>query len=156
MKDSITVRAEQMELTRLQSFADAFARKCDLPDDERSRLLIILDELFTNAVTHGVRPGGSGGNVTVTLRLRPGRLFMSFVDDEPAFNPLAFYPPHIGQPADEHTIGGLGIRIVRALVHRARYRRVGGRNYLHLLRRSRLSDAALPNICSPTRDRRDH
>ena len=120
--------AVHVELTRLQSFADAFARKCDLPADEWSRLLIILDELFTNAVTHGVRSGVPGGNVIVTLGLRPGRLLMSFVDDGPAFDPLAFHPPDFGRPADEHTIGGLGIHIVRALVHRARYRRAGGCN----------------------------
>src|SRR5215469_3606093 len=99
MRRSITLRAEHLELTRLQSFADAFARKCDLPDDDRSRLLIILDELFTNAATHGVRSGvPGGGNVTVTLGLRPGRLLMSFVDDGPAFNPLAFHPPDLGRP----------------------------------------------------------
>jgi len=156
MRRSITLRAEHLELTRLQSFADAFARKCDLPDDDRSRLLIILDELFTNAVTHGVRSGVPGGNVTVMLGLRPGRLLMSFVDDGPAFNPLAFHPPDFGRPADEHTIGGLGIHIVRALVHRARYRRAGGCNYLHLLRRIRLSDAPSPKICPPAEDRTRH
>jgi hypothetical protein len=81
---------------------------------------------------------------------------MSFVDDGPAFNPLAFHPPDFGRVADEHTIGGLGIHIVRALVHRARYRRAGGCNYLHLLRRIRLSDAPSPKICPPAEDRTRH
>src|SRR5215468_1977882 len=63
------------------------------------------------------------------------------------------HPPDFGRAADEQTIGGLGIRILRALVHRARYRRAGGCNYLHLLRRIRLSDAPSPKICPPAEDR---
>ena len=135
MRSSITLRAEQVELTRLQSFAETFVRKCGLSDDERSRLLIILEELFTNTATHGARPGSPGGNVIVRLMFGSCRLLMSFVDDGPAFNPLAVRPPNFSRPADERAIGGLGIPIVRALVHRARYRRAGGCNCLHLLRR---------------------
>jgi anti-sigma regulatory factor (Ser/Thr protein kinase) len=37
--------------------------------------------------------------------------------------------------AEERPIGGLGIHIVRALADQARYRREGGRNHLHLVRR---------------------
>jgi len=137
MRESIALRAEHAELTRLQAFADAFAQKYAFLDDERSRLLIILEELFTNAVTHGARPGMPGVSVTVTLGLREGRLSMSFVDDGPPFNPLAFHALDLGKPAAERAVGGLGIHIVRALVHHARYRRARECNYLHLLRRVR-------------------
>jgi anti-sigma regulatory factor (Ser/Thr protein kinase) len=156
MRESIALRAEHAELTRVQTFADAFARKRALPDDERSRLLIILEELFTNAVTHGARPGMPSVNVTVRLGLRDGRLSMSFVDDGPPFNPLTFYASDLGKPATERSAGGLGIHIVRALVYRARYRREGACNYLYLLRRIRLPEAPTANICQPTEDRRRH
>jgi anti-sigma regulatory factor (Ser/Thr protein kinase) len=139
---SITVRAEHAELTRLQAFADGFAHECGLPDDERSRLLIILDELFTNTVTHGRGRHSAGGRVAVALAWRAGRLRISFVDDGQPFDPLAFRGPDLEDATEERGIGGLGIHIVRSLVHQARYRRQGDRNHLHLVRRIGLPSEA--------------
>jgi anti-sigma regulatory factor (Ser/Thr protein kinase) len=135
---SITLRAEHAEFARLQAFAEEFARRHGLPDDERSRLLIILDELFTNAVTHGLRPNSARGTIAVALGWRTGRLRISFVDDGKPFDPLAFRGPDLEEATEERGIGGLGIHIVRSLVHQARYRREGDRNHLHLVRRVEL------------------
>jgi anti-sigma regulatory factor (Ser/Thr protein kinase) len=135
MRASITLCAEPAEFTRLQTFAVEFAHQSCLPDDERSRLLIILDELFTNAVTHGRRPHSAGGTIAVALGRRRDRLRISFVDDGQPFDPLTFRAPDMGYAAEERGIGGLGIHIVRSLVHQARYRRAGERNHLHLVRR---------------------
>jgi anti-sigma regulatory factor (Ser/Thr protein kinase) len=139
---SITLRSEHAEFARLQAFADEFARQCRLPDDERSRLLVILDELFTNAVTHGRGPRAAKGNITVALGWRTGRLRISFVDDGQQFDPLAFRGPDLAEAAEERAIGGLGIHIVRSLVHQARYCHKDGRNRLHLVRRIGLPGGA--------------
>jgi serine/threonine-protein kinase RsbW len=141
---SITLRAEHAEFTRLRAFADGFAHQCGLPDDERSRLLIILDELFTNAVTHGLRPYSAGGTIAVALGWKTGRLRITFVDDGQPFDPLAFGGPGL-EEATERGIGGLGIHIVRSLVHQARYRREGDRNHLHLVRRTGLPAREWPS-----------
>jgi len=135
MRASITLSAEHRELTRLQAFADEFAHECGLPDDERSRLLVILEELFTNAVTHGHGPHSADGNITVALGWRTGRLRISFVDDGPPFDPLAFGAPDLDAAGEERAIGGLGIHLVRSLIDQARYRREGDRNHLRLVRR---------------------
>jgi anti-sigma regulatory factor (Ser/Thr protein kinase) len=127
--------ADPAELARLQAFAVEFAQHCGLPDAERSRLLIILDELFTNAITHGRRPHSAGGTVAVSLGWRGSRLRISFVDDGVPFDPLAFRGPDLDGAAEERGVGGLGIHIVRSLVHQARYRREDDRNHLHLVRR---------------------
>ena len=134
MRASITLRREQAEFAQLQAVAEEFAHECSLPDDELSRLLVILDELFTNAVTHGHGPHSTGGSITVALGWRTGHLRISFVDDGLPFDPLAFGAPDLDAAGDERAIGGLGIHIVRSLVDQARYRREGGRNHLHLIR----------------------
>jgi anti-sigma regulatory factor (Ser/Thr protein kinase) len=135
MRASISLRGEAAELTRLEAFAEAFARDCGLADDERARLLIILEELFTNVVVHGYEEGFAAGNVTVALGWRRGQLTMDFVDDGRPFDPLAFPGPDLDAPPEQRPIGGLGIPIVRALVDEARYCREGHRNHLHLVRR---------------------
>jgi anti-sigma regulatory factor (Ser/Thr protein kinase) len=135
MRASITLSAEDAEHTRLQAFVEAFAHECGLPDDERSRILLILEELFINAVTHGHGPHSAGGNITVALRRRTGRVWISFIDDGPPFDPLAFGAQDLVSAGEERRIGGLCINIVLSLVHQARYRRKVGRNHLHLVPR---------------------
>jgi anti-sigma regulatory factor (Ser/Thr protein kinase) len=53
MRASIHLRSEASELIRLEAFAEAFARDRGLADEERARLLVILEELFNNVVAHG-------------------------------------------------------------------------------------------------------
>ena len=135
MRASITLRSEAAELVRLEAFAEAFARNCALADDERARLLVILEELFTNVVEHGYGVRVGVGSVAVTLGWRHGLLTIGFVDDGPPFDPLAHAGPDLDAPVEQRPIGGLGIAIVRAFVDRARYCRKGDRNHLHLVRR---------------------
>jgi serine/threonine-protein kinase RsbW len=135
MKASITLRNQAAELSRLEAFAEAFACDCGLADDERSRLLVILEELFTNVVAHGYGDGFAAGSVAVALGWRPSRLTIDFVDDGLPFDPLTYPEPDLDAPAEHRSIGGLGITIVRGLVDRARYWRAGDRNHLHLVRR---------------------
>ena len=131
MRASIALRSEATELIRLEAFAEAFARDCGFADDERARLLVILEELFTNVVAHGY----GAVNVAVALGWRRGKLTIDFVDDGPPFDPLAHASPDLDAPAEQRAIGGLGIAIVRALVDRARYCRQDHRNHLYLVRR---------------------
>ena len=135
MRASITLRGEATELVRLEAFAEAFTRNCGLADDERVRLLVILEELFTNVVQHGYGVQFAAGGVAVTLDWKHGLLTIDFVDDGPPFDPLAHFAPDLDAPPEQRPIGGLGIPIVRALVNEARYWREGHRNHLHLVRR---------------------
>ena len=137
MRASITLRGEAAELVRLEAFAEAFSHDCGLADDERSRLLVILEELFTNVDEHAYE--GAAASVAVTLGWKHGRLTIDFVDDGPPFDPLAHSAPDLDAPPEQRPIGGLGIPIVRALVDEARYSREGHRNHLYLVRRLALS-----------------
>ena len=139
MRASIHLRREASELIRLEAFAEAFARDRGLADEERARLLVILEELFTNVVAHGYEGEFEAESVAVALDRRRGRLTINFVDDGPPFDPLAHSAPDLDAPAEQRPIGGLGIAIVRALVDQARYCRQGQRNHLHLVRRLALA-----------------
>ena len=135
MPPCLSLRNDDAELDRLLDFAGEFARRHALPDEERSRLLIILDELFTNVVKYGYQGAAVEGHIEVDLALESGRLIIEFVDDGIAFDPLQTAPPDLDQPVEERQLGGVGIAIVRALVEEAGYRREGDRNRLTLGRR---------------------
>jgi anti-sigma regulatory factor (Ser/Thr protein kinase) len=118
----------------LTDFAEAFARRCGLPDDERVRLLIILEELFTNAVQYGYSADVPCGRIEIGLAVASGRIEIDFSDDGRPFDPLAHRDENADLPPAERAAGGLGLEIVRALVGEARYCRDGGRNRLALVR----------------------
>ena len=139
MKHVLGLRAVEGEFARLVEFAEEFACRCALPDAERSRLLIILEELFTNTIHYGYPEGAADGWIEVVLACKPERIEIDFSDDGIPFDPLAQDSLEFDRPDDERGPGGLGLTIIRKLVHQARYRRKGDRNCLALVRRLRPS-----------------
>jgi serine/threonine-protein kinase RsbW len=132
---------ESAQLRQLAEFAAGFADASSLPHDERARLLIILEELFNNAVAYGYAPGMTG-KIAVTLQREHCRLVIDFCDDGQPFDPLALPEPDLDAPEEERAIGGLGVYIVRSLVDEACYSREDGRNRLRMVRRIRTLSAA--------------
>ena len=131
---SIRPHSQASEFPQLVGYVEEFARLHALPGGERSRLLILLEELFTNVVNHG-----SGGvvpprRIEVVLSLNAGELTIDFSDDGRPFDPLIAAPPDLDQPLADRPVGGLGLHILRSLVDHARYRRDGDRNRLVLTR----------------------
>ena len=76
-----------------------------LAEDHPVRFLIILEELFTNVVEF------TAGHVSVTLAWRRRRLTIDFGGDGLPFDPLADPGPDLEAPADQRSVGGLGIAI---------------------------------------------
>jgi serine/threonine-protein kinase RsbW len=134
-KASLELRSEAAALPRLIDFVEDFARRHDLPEIEKSRLLLVLEELFTNVVKYGRAEDAVATTVGVMLALKGGELTIEFSDDGPPFDPLIAASPDLERPIADRPIGGLGLHILRSLVDHARYRREGDRNHL-VIRRS--------------------
>lgn len=135
MKASLGLRSDGVELGRLVGFAEEFARCHSLPETERARLLVILEELFTNAVNYGYPKGAAAtGRIQIGLAVKKGRLEIHFSDDGKPFDPLSHTPPDLDRVAADRPLGGLGLHLLRSFVDDARYRRDRGRNCLALIR----------------------
>jgi serine/threonine-protein kinase RsbW len=134
MKAALNLASDGAEIGRLLHFAEEFAHGQGLAVGDRAWLMIILEELFVNAIEHGYR-GRTTGHIEIGLRVQAGRTTIHFSDDAPPFDPLGWTAPDLDLPIGERPIGGLGLHLLRAGVDRARYRRVAGRNHLVLIRR---------------------
>jgi len=134
MNAALRLCGVEAELPRLMEFAEKFAGRCGLPGSERARLLIILEELFTNALHYGYPHGAAQAKIKVALTAQPGRIEIDFSDDGRPFDPLAQSSPQLDQAPADRPEGGLGLHILRSLVDEASYRRTGGRNHLTLIR----------------------
>lgn len=135
MSAVLRLRGTDAEFGRLIEFAEKFAARHGLAAPERARLLIILEELFTNAVRYGYPQGGEEGRIEVELAAAPGQIAIDFSDDGRPFDPLKHDLPALDHLPQERSGGGVGLRIVRSLVNEARYSRNAGRNRLRLVRR---------------------
>ena len=133
-RSAITLRGDTSESPRLHSFADDFARQTRLSASDRGRVLVILDELFSNIVRHGYDANGPSGTVEIVLALEDGKLRIELIDDGRPFDPLSAAPPNLDLPLAQRPVGGLGIHIIRNLVGEAHYARKGGYNCLTLSR----------------------
>ncbi|HEX5327066.1 MAG TPA: ATP-binding protein [Acetobacteraceae bacterium] len=132
----VSLPSEAAQIGRLLGFAEDFAARCEIAPGDRAWLLIILEELFVNAIDHGYG-GCASGRIDVALRQRGDRTRIHFSDDAPAFDPLGRQSPDLDLPASERPIGGLGLHLLHSGVDRASYRRHAGRNHVVLVRRAR-------------------
>jgi serine/threonine-protein kinase RsbW len=138
-REGLTVRAEGTFRGRLSSFpevralAEAFGAAVDADHRTTLRVVLVLEELFTNTVTHGY-PAGSEGPVWVTLASRAGAIEVTYEDAGPAFDPLAaaFAPSDHPLDLEGQPPGGLGVALIRGLSASAAYARVGDRNRVTL------------------------
>ena len=129
------MRAEGTFRGRLPSFADvralaeAFGTAAGADHGTTLRVVLLLEELFTNTVTHGYADAGEG-LVWVTLALGTGVIEITYEDAGPAFDPLT----GARRPRSDRTgrTGGLGLALVRGLSTSAAYARIGDRNRITL------------------------
>lgn len=91
-----------------------------------SSVLLAVDELVSNVRNHG----GADASVEVAGKVADDHVTLTITDDGPAFDPLAAEAPDTTLGVDEREVGGLGIHLVRRMMDRIGYRRVGNHNCL--------------------------
>ena len=117
------------------AFARAFCESHDIDPRVASRLRLVIEELFTNTITHGL---GAESDAPVRIALTaspPCSVSLVFEDSGPAFDPLAAATPRPAAPDgafDARPVGGLGIHLVKQFASAQRYVREDGLNRLWL------------------------
>jgi anti-sigma regulatory factor (Ser/Thr protein kinase) len=113
------------------AFVDEVCGMAGCNRDDRFRLTLVLEELFTNTVVHG-HHGDSDATVRVTLEARPGRIGVTYEDEAPPFDPFttALEP---SAAVEQRPVGGLGLVLVARMTGERTYARTGGRNCVSLV-----------------------
>lgn len=125
-----TIPGEQREfparlaaLRDAATFAQAFCERHGVERRVAMRLLLIIEELFTNTVHHGYR-GESEQPIRVALSMDVGTLALLYEDAAPRYDPLARLaesPDVLTAPVESRPVGGLGVLLVGELAESARY-----------------------------------
>ena len=116
-------QARLADLPETALFVENFASVHGIDHDDALRLTLIVEELFTNAVTHGYG-GDCDAAIRIALCARAGEIQLYYEDAAPRYDPLSRLsqsPADGGARDDSQPIGGLGIPLVRHLTGSARY-----------------------------------
>lgn len=114
---------------------DAFSAAHGLSKGEVWPFQVVLDEVLSNLVHHGLAGRGDGARIEIQIQIQDREIELLIVDDAPAFNPLEAPLPDLERPLEERPIGGLGLAIVTKLMDLVEYERRGDRNRLRVRRR---------------------
>jgi serine/threonine-protein kinase RsbW len=127
-----SVPAQLPAFDEVRALIDQFAEAAGLVREDRHKLTLIVEELFTNTVNHGT-PGAGEALVFVTLEEDVNYLRLIFEDTASQFDPLA--AGGLGDPTisiTERRVGGLGLFLALGLTQHADYSYADGRNRLRL------------------------
>ncbi len=124
--------ARLLAFEQVQALIDEFGEAAELGREDRHKLTLIVEELFTNTVNHGHR-GDSDAPVFITFEEDQGDVHLIYEDSAPPFDPLAAGKrTDIESTVKERRVGGLGIFITIGLTEQADYSYVEGRNRICL------------------------
>jgi anti-sigma regulatory factor (Ser/Thr protein kinase) len=127
------LRGGEATVGRALESVSGFADRAGIPDALRSELLVVVDEVVSNALKYcGVKREEL--DLEIRASIEGGDLVLRFSDSGLPFDPLSVKSPDLEIPVEQRQEGGLGIHLFRALTDSQRYLREGGRNVLVLTR----------------------
>jgi serine/threonine-protein kinase RsbW len=124
-------RGRLASFAEVRALAETFGMAVGADHDATLRVVLVLEELFTNTVTHGY-PADAEGPIWVALAGQEGgAIEVTYEDAGLAFDPFAGAPAPARAP-EEQAPGGLGLALVQGLSVSASYARMGDRNRITL------------------------
>src|SRR5947207_6290770 len=115
-----------------RTFVDDACTTAVIGREDCLKVLLIVEELFTNTVTHGYCEE-SESPVWIAFDPRDTGFILRYEDAAPPHNPFGeFRPMDTGVLVAQQPVGGLGLKLIRSLARAASYSREGERNCIRL------------------------
>lgn len=124
--------AKGEDVEAVTEFAETELEKIGCPLKAVMQINIAIDEIFSNIVRYGYE--NTTGPVTVKIIHNEEKncVYIRFEDEGIPYNPLAKEDPDVTLSAEERSIGGLGIFVVKKTMDDVKYRYENGKNVLTL------------------------
>ena len=131
----LNLEAAVANISTVTDFVNAILEELDCPMKAQLQIDVALDELFSNIAKYAYAPGTGPATVRVETEEDPRAVILTFIDRGTPFDPLAAEDPDITAPAEERSIGGLGVFLVKKTMDDVRYERRDGQNILRITKR---------------------
>ncbi len=110
--------------------AEGWARNAGLTEVQILRLVLVIEELFTNTIKHGYCEE-SNRPVHISLGYRDALIMLDYRDQAPPFDPI-HAEPTIARDIPPDQVGGMGLQLIQTLGFDARYAYEAGWNIIRL------------------------
>jgi serine/threonine-protein kinase RsbW len=119
-------------MAEIRTFVEGACTEAGIGREDCLKVLLIVEELFTNTVTHGYR-GESESPVWMAFEPSGAGFILRYEDAAPPHNPFGeFRPTETAILVAQQPVGGLGVKLIRSLATDASYNREGERNCIRL------------------------
>ena len=126
----LTLPADNREYPRLREFLDRACQQAGCSPGQRTRVQLVVEELFSNTVKYGRREAVPA-LVTISVDFAGGHpMTVHYEDDAPQHDAFgqAETEQELKAPITNRRVGGLGIVLVRELGQDVSYSWSGGKN----------------------------
>ena len=120
-------------LPQVLSFVDAELETADCSMKLQMQIEIAVEEIFVNIAHYAYAP--ETGTAVVSIDISDGSAVITFEDSGVPYDPLAKPDPDVSLAAEERSIGGLGIFMVKKSMDDVKYEYNNGKNILTLVKR---------------------
>ncbi|MBC5632566.1 ATP-binding protein [Parabacteroides hominis] len=129
MTNTLYIKNELEQLTRLYAFLDRQAGVYKLEELLSMQIKLALEEAVTNVILYAY-PDKKDQDIRIDMSCENKRLTIVITDTGIAFNPLERQEPDLTLSLEERPIGGLGIFLVKQLMTEVTYSHSDGKNIL--------------------------
>ena len=132
--NELTIEATVENLPQVMGFLERHLEEADCPLKAQMQLTVAAEEIFVNIAHYAYAPGSGEATVRVEIAEEPATASVTFIDRGIPFDPLAKPDPDVSLSAEERSIGGLGIYMVKKSMDDVRYAYRDGQNVLTLVK----------------------
>ena len=125
-----TLSRPEEEHAALLASIEAFGEDQALPAALRYRLGLVVDELVSNCIDHGTRPG-QDTTITICVKNRDYEVVIEIDDNGPEFDPTTHPVSRCSESGPVH-VGGMGLCLVLNLVSSIVYSRLKSSNHIRV------------------------
>ena len=126
----LTLEARLANLQQVLDFVDDQLRSMHCLMKLMMQIDVAVEEIFVNVASYAYAPGTGSVTVRTDLQESPRAALITFIDSGVPFNPLAKQDPDVTLSAEERSIGGLGIYMVKKTMDKMDYAYENGQNIL--------------------------
>lgn len=123
-------QAKLEDIPEVTEFVEREMERLDCPMKAVIQINIAIDEIFSNIVRYGYPKTPGPVTVEIIEREEPRSVFIRFSDEGIPYNPITAVDPDITLSAEERSIGGLGIFMVKKTMDDLKYKYENGQNIL--------------------------
>lgn len=135
MANEIEIKALTENLQELISFVNGHLEDMGASMKAQMQIDIAVEELFVNIAHYAYAPDVGEAVISVAKDKEKNQISITFADSGKPYNPLEKPDPDVTLSAEERSIGGLGIFMVKKSMDDMRYEYKDGQNILTITKR---------------------